>query len=134
MPTWLPWLILGFAVLSGVGLLWYLLAGGDEEDEPEATGEDPLAITAAEGGLADKLATTASEELQTTARESRMIALKASLEGTLDSREGKATTSAKDRMQMPWFMLVGADGSGKKTILANAGLELPWGPPIEVDS
>jgi type VI secretion system protein ImpL len=131
MPTWLPWLIIAFAVLSGVGLLWYLMAGGEEEDV-EGAGEDPLAITAAEGGIAAKLATTA-EELKTTARESRMLAIKESLQRSLDSREGRAQTSAKDRMHMPWFMLVGADGSGKKTILGNTGLELPWGPPIEVD-
>src|SRR5687768_16089550 len=131
MPTWLPWLIIAFAVLSGVGLVWYLMAGGEEEDAEDA-GDDPLAITAAEGGITDRLAIT-TEELKTTARESRMLAIKESLQRSLDSREGRAQTSAKDRMHMPWFMLVGADGSGKKTILANTGLELPWGPPIEVD-
>ena len=67
------------------------------------------------------------------ARKSRMIALKESLEKSLDSREGQTVTQ-KNRMAMPWFLLVGADGSGKKTVLANNGLPLPYGPPLEVDS
>lgn len=137
LPVWLPWLILGFALVSGAVLTWYLVAGGEEEEEeetPDLAGTDPLSITAAEkGAFEDTLAAT-TEELKTTARESRIIALKQSLERSLDSREARAHTSAKDRMSMPWFMLVGADGSGKKTILANTGLPLPWGPPVEVDA
>src|SRR5687767_10417514 len=135
MPTWLPWLIIGIALVSGGFLVWYLVAGGEEEDEDsDLAGADTLMITAADGSIIkDPLATT-SEEYKSTARKSRMIALKESLERSLDSREGAAQISAKDRMLMPWFMLVGADGSGKKTILANTGLPLPWGPPLEVDS
>jgi type VI secretion system protein ImpL len=134
-PFWLPWLVIGVALFSGVALVWYLFFGGEDEAEEteDPAGVDTLSITAAEGGFHDTLATT-TEELKTTARESRIIALKQSLERSLDSREARAHTSAKDRMTMPWFMLVGADGSGKKTILGNTGLPLPWGPPLEVDS
>ncbi|MEX2155176.1 MAG: type VI secretion system protein, partial [Gemmatimonadaceae bacterium] len=133
MPTWLPWLLLGLGLASVIGLVLYLVLGGEEEEDPDLAGADTLMITAAEGGLKDPLATT-TEEYKSTARKSRMIALKESLERSLDSREGTAQISARDRMLMPWFMLVGADGSGKKTILANTGLALPWGPPLEVDS
>jgi type VI secretion system protein ImpL len=130
---WLLYVIIGVAVVSFGGFFWYLIWGGEEEEEADETGVDPLGITAADGGMVDTLATT-TEELKTTARESRMIRMKESFERSLDSREGRAHVSAKDRMTMPWFMLVGADGSGKKTILANNGLDLPWGPPLEVDS
>ncbi len=134
MPVWLPYLLVAATLIVGGGLLWYLIAGGeDEEDETQRGGTDAFSITAAEDHLKDPLATT-TEEYRGSARKSRMIALKASLERSLDSREGVARGSTKDRMVMPWFMLVGADGSGKKTILGNTGLALPWGPPIEVDS
>lgn len=135
LPNWLPWVVIGVAVFSGAALLWYLFFGGedDDADAQEPTGADAFSITSAERGFEDTLATTA-DELKTTARESRIIALKQSLERSLDSREARAPTSAKDRLSMPWFMLVGADGSGKKTILGNTGLPLPWGPPLEVDS
>ena len=136
MMRWLPYILLGVTVLGGVGFLLYWFFGGEEVEEAEEgyEGSDTLMITAADGSR-DPLATTASEQFKTTARKSRMIALKESMERSLDSREGEgATLSSKDRMSMPWFMLVGADGSGKKTILANTGLPLPWGPPLEVDS
>jgi type VI secretion system protein ImpL len=133
LPTWLLVLIIAITVVSFGGFFWYLIWGGEEEEDVEETGVDPLGITAADGGMIDTLATT-TEELKTTARESRMIRMKESFERSLDSREGRAHGSAKDRMTMPWFMLVGADGSGKKTILANNGLDLPWGPPLEVDN
>src|SRR5687767_7109745 len=112
LPSWLPWVVIVFALFSGIGLVWYLFFGGedDEEETEDTLGIDPLSTTAAEGGFHDTLATT-TEELKTTARESRIIALKQSLERSLDSREARAHTSAKDRMSMPWFMLVGADGS-----------------------
>jgi type VI secretion system protein ImpL len=135
LPFWLPWVVIVFALISLIGLVWYLFFGGEDEEDvtEDLVGADTLSITAAEGAFKDTLATTA-EELRTTARESRIIALKQSLERSLDSRESRAHAPAKDRMSMPWFMLVGADGSGKKTILGNTGLPLPWGPPLEVDS
>jgi type VI secretion system protein ImpL len=133
MQKWLPLIIIGLSVLGGIGLLVYNYLRPDEEEEGEEYGGgDTLMITAAEGKK-DDLATT-TEEYRGSARKSRMIALKESLEKSLETREGAQVSSAKSRMAMPWFMLVGADGSGKKTILANTGLPLPYGPPMEVDS
>ncbi|MGH7637503.1 MAG: type VI secretion protein IcmF/TssM N-terminal domain-containing protein, partial [Gemmatimonadaceae bacterium] len=133
MPQWLPWLLIGLTAVVGLAFLWYLVAGGEEEiEEIPADGTDPLSVTASEKPI-DPFATTA-EEFRGAGRRSRIIALKESLERTFDSHEGLAPGSDKDRMLMPWFMLVGADGSGKKTILANNGLEQRWGPPIEVDA
>ena len=132
MPQWLPFLMMGLSGVVGLGLLWYYVAGGEEEED---SGTDPLSITASEKAP-DPFALTAApaeESRGSAGRRSRVIALKESLERSLDEREG-IRGSDKDRMQMPWFMLVGADGSGKKTILANNGLEQPWGPPIDVDS
>jgi type VI secretion system protein ImpL len=62
-----------------------------------------------------------------------MIALKDSLEKSLQTRAG-VKASGLDRLAMPWFMLVGTEGSGKKSLLASTGLPLPYGPPVEVDS
>lgn len=134
MATWLPWLLLILSVVIVGALGWYYFADDDEDDQLETLEEerDPLGVTAAEPGGPDPLATT-TEEYRGAGRKSRMIALRESLERSLDSREGVARGSARDRMIMPWFMLVGADGSGKKTVLTNNGLDLPWGPPIEVD-
>jgi type VI secretion system protein ImpL len=133
----LAFLLIGLTVLGSIGLVLYWFFGGEEEEETgdEHAASNALAITASEGPNAfkDTLATT-TEEYRGSARKSRMLALKESLERSLDSRQGVTMGSAKDRMQMPWFMLVGADGSGKQTILGNTGLPLPWGPPIEVDS
>lgn len=129
MPQWLPWLMMGLSGLVALGLLWYYVAGGEEEDDSDT---DPLSLTASEKSP-DPFAQTTEEARGSAGRRSRVIALKQSLERSLDEREG-IRGSDKNRMQMPWFMLVGADGSGKKTILANNGLDQPWGPPIEVDS
>lgn len=132
MPQWLPMLMLVVSLAVGLALVWYMFAGGEEEIEEIPGGAaDPLSVTAAEKAT-DPFATTA-EEFRGASRKSRVNALRESLERSLDSREGIVVGSDKDRMLMPWFMLVGADGSGKKTILANNGLEQPWGPPVEVD-
>ena len=133
MPTWLPWVLLVLSVVILGALGWYWYADDDEDERDGGEDFDPLSVTAADTGAPDPLATT-TEEYRGAGRKSRMIALRESLERSLDSREGVARGSARDRMVMPWFMLVGADGSGKKTVLANNGLDLPWGPPIEVDS
>src|SRR5947207_8962782 len=121
----LPWILIGLSLLGGIGLFVYSMITGDEEEE-ETEGTDPLATTAADGTrLGDTLGVT-SEEYRGVPRKSRMMALQESLEKSLDSREGVAQTS-RNRMTMPWFLLVGADGSGKKTILSNTGLRLPYG-------
>jgi type VI secretion system protein ImpL len=131
MPQWLPWLLMGMSGIVFLGLAWYMVAGG-EDDEIPGDGADPLSITASEKAT-DPFAQTTEEQRGSAGRKSRVNALKESLERSLDEREG-IRGSDKDRMLMPWFMLVGADGSGKKTILGNNGLEQPWGAPIEVDS
>ena len=136
LPTWAPLAFLAVGVLMVLGFGWYMLYGGeDEEDESQGRGlgldDDTLATTAP--GMDATLLTTA-EEFRSTGRKSRMIALKESLERSLDSRETGIKLSSQDRMKMPWYLLVGADGSGKKTLLANTGLSLPFGPPLEVDS
>ncbi len=138
----LAFLLISLAVLGIVGLILYWFFGGDDE-EPGAEDRaafptaDALGITASEGSAAfrETLATTA-EEYRGSGLRSRMVALRQSLERTLESRQAMSVggEGARDRMSMPWFMLVGADGSGKQTVLANTGLPLPWGPPLEVDS
>lgn len=136
LPTWAPFAILGFGFLMVLAFGLYMLYGGEEEEDENERGKsgidaDTLATTAP--GMDATLLTTA-EEFRSTGRRSRMIALKESLERSLDSRETGVKLSSQDRMKMPWYLLVGADGSGKKTLLANTGLPLPFGPPLEVDS
>src|ERR1051325_989104 len=139
MTKLLPFILLGLFLLALVGFVLYWFYGGEEyEEDEEGKPIDPLAVTGPDA-LGDTLATT-RDEMKRTARASRMIKMKESLERSLDSRSGASgeavagrTLSAKDRMTMPWFMLVGAAGSGKKRILANTGLELPFGEPSEVD-
>jgi type VI secretion system protein ImpL len=136
LPGWFPFAILGVGAVFTAFFIWYLVAGGEEEDDETSEGRsgldaDTLAITTP--GMDPNLLTTA-EEFRSTGRRSRMIALKESLERSLDSRETGVKLSSQDRMKMPWYLLVGADGSGKKTLLANTGLSLPFGPPLEVDS
>lgn len=133
MRELLPWLLIGLSVLGGIALLvWNAMRPDEDEDEPDQiTGPGSLATTAAEGKRSD-LATT-TEEYKGSARKSRILSMKASLEKSLDTTIGPRA-STKDRMTMPWFLLVGADGSGKQTVLANNGLPLPYGPPLEVDS
>jgi type VI secretion system protein ImpL len=136
MRSILPWIIIALSVLSGIALLVYNAMTSDDEDGEEGDGQEPrgpehiLAITAAE--KKDELAST-TEEYRGSARKSRVMALKESLERSLDSRQGHRIQS-KNRMTMPWFLLVGADESGKKTVLSNNGLPQPFGPAIEVDS
>jgi len=136
MTLWL-WLFVALFLFGGIGFFIYFFVFAEEEDEEEGEGldgGDTLAVTGKEGGetLSETLATTTEE--YRTARKSRMIALKESLEASIETRHGMESASQKDRMTMPWFMLVGSDGSGKTTLLANTGLPLPYGPAFEVDS
>src|SRR6185295_7794802 len=133
MRTILPWLIIGLSVLGGIALLVYNAMTSEDDDaegDEQSEGGNGLAITAAE--KKNELAST-TEEYRGSARKSRVIALKESLERSFDSRQGQRITS-KNRMTMPWFLLVGADESGKRTVLSNNGLPQPFGPPIEVDA
>src|SRR6266567_1129443 len=111
MQQYLPWILIGLSVLGGIGLLVYNWLQPDEDEEEDYEGGDTLMMTSAEGGKKDEFSTT-TEEYRGGARKSRMIALKESLEKSLDSREGETVTQ-RNRMAMPWFLLVGADGSGK---------------------
>ena len=134
MPQWLPFALMALSLVIGMALLWYYFVGGEDEiEEVPGEGADALSVTTSE--KADPLGLTA-EEHGGAGRRSRVMALKEFLEHSLDSRDGAglARASDTDRMRMPWFMLVGAEGSGRKAILANNGLEQPWGPPIEVDA
>ena len=135
--TMLPWLIIGALLLGGIAMILYNFFFVEEEEEPDEAydGGDTLAIDGQkpDGDTMSETLATTTEEYKS-ARKSRMIALKESLEASLETRHGTESASEKDRMSMPWFMLVGSDGSGKTTLLANTGLPLPYGPAFEVDS
>ena len=126
LPKWAPIaIILGLTFLSMIIYL-FVTRGDDDEDEDDeyADGETRLMGAGAE--------TLDLESDETRARKSRMIALKDSLDRSLQTRGGTANAEV-DRLAMPWFMLVGTEGSGKRSLLANTGLPLPFGPPVELD-
>ena len=136
MPTWLLWALIGIVFAIGAALFIKSLLSEEEEEDETAEGYEGGDTTQVIGGRGDTLSetlSTTSEEYQG-ARKSRMIALKESLEASLEARPGAESPSDKDRMSMPWFMLLGGEGSGKTTLLANTGLPLPYGPAFEVDS
>jgi len=127
---WYVWVLAGFFVI-GLAYFVYSLFAEEEEEEGEYDGSGTLIDGARSDTLGDTLLSTAAEERA--ARKSRMLALKDSLERSLEGREGEGAET-QDRMSMPWFLLLGANGSGKTTMLANTGLPLPYGPAFEVDS
>lgn len=129
------WVLLGLGFLVGVGLVVYNAFFVEEEEEEEEgyEGGETLTMEGKKDDLATTLATTAEDGFKG-ARKSRMLALRESLEASLEVRQGPESASAKDRMTMPWFLLVGGEASGKTTLLANTGLALPYGPAFEVDS
>src|SRR4051812_46656450 len=98
----------------------------DDEEEEDALGGTPK--------LPGSHADTTLEIPESEARKSRMLALKDSLDRSLQTRVGGVNATKLDRLAMPWFMLVGTEGSGKKSLLASTGLPLPFGAPVEVDS
>jgi type VI secretion system protein ImpL len=108
--------------------LAYTFFSDDEEDEDEDE-EGYEGRTKSPGANATTLEIGEGE-----LRKSRMIALKDSLERSLQTRAGVKEAGGIDRLAMPWFMLVGTENSGKRSLLANTGLPLPYGPPVEVDS
>jgi type VI secretion system protein ImpL len=131
MPSVLSkFLIPGLIILLTLGVaIWYWLRPEEDEDDDEEdfSGGNTLRIS---GAGAETQELPDSDESR--ARRSRMLALKDSLERSLQSRSGAATAEV-DRLSMPWFMLVGTEGSGKKALLAATGLPLPYGPPVELD-
>ena len=128
--THLPLVMMGIGVLLGLIFLAYSFFRDDEyEDEEED--EEGLGSTQKMGGAH---ADTTLELPESEARKSRMLALKDSLDRSLQTRVGGVNATKLDRLAMPWFMLVGTEGSGKKSLLASTGLPLPFGAPVEVDS
>ena len=56
LPFWLPWALLGFGALSFGFMMWYVIWGGEEEeDETEGRGEGIDADTLAILGQRQKL-------------------------------------------------------------------------------
>lgn len=118
-------MIIGGVVL--VAFMAYSFFRDDEEDDDE---DD---LVDGSGGKLSSSSVSTLDVPEAEARKSRMIALKDSLERSLQTRAG-AKSSSLDRMALPWFMLVGTENSGKRNLLASTGLPLPYGPPVEVDS
>jgi type VI secretion system protein ImpL len=126
----LPLILLGIAaLLFAVFFIYSFLRSDEEEEEDEEDLSSTMKMSGSHAADTQELAETADMR----ARKSRMIALKDSLEKSLQTRAG-VKASGLDRLAMPWFMLVGTEGSGKKSLLASTGLPLPYGPPVEVDS
>jgi type VI secretion system protein ImpL len=111
-----------------VAFIAYSVLRDDEEEDEDEEGADPT-MKMSGSYSADTL-----DVPETEARKSRMMALKDSLDRSLQTRAGVKEAGGIDRLAMPWFMLVGTENSGKKTLLASTGLPLPYGPPVEVDS
>jgi type VI secretion system protein ImpL len=132
LPSWLPLVLIAVAILSAIGFAIYYFRDDDDEEEDELPGAG--AATLMLGGdtvREDSPLGRTTEEYQ--ARKSRMLSISTSVEDSLRTREGVAAYS-RNRFTQPWFLLVGATDSGKSTLLANTGLPLPYGPPIEVDA
>src|SRR4051812_15524807 len=122
-----PIAILAVFALMALAYAWFTRGDEDDDDDDEEDG----ATVRMSGAHADAtLELPESAEMR--ARKSRMIALKDSLERSIQTRSGAAAAEV-DRLSMPWFMLVGTEGSGKKALLAATGLPLPYGPPVELD-
>src|SRR6185503_14916618 len=120
-----------FAVFALIALAYAWFNRGDDEDEDdEEYGPDGATLAMSGAHAASTQELPESDEMR--ARKSRMLALKDSLERSLQTRGGPKAEEV-DRLSMPWFMLVGTEGSGKKALLANTGLPLPYGPPVELD-
>jgi type VI secretion system protein ImpL len=131
------WLLIffGLMLLGSIFFFWQWYTSDEEEHD----GEDGFDAGSTTQMIGPDGETTLSETLMTTAaeggaRKSRMIALKESLEASLEVRGSAEDASAKDRLTLPWFLLIGGEASGKTTLLANTGLPLPYGPAFEVDS
>ena len=131
LPKWaIPAIILVITMVAMAAYLWVNRGDEDDEDDEDEYGPDgrTLAMSGSHAGSTQEI--PESDEMR--ARKSRMLALKDSLERSLQTRGGPKSAEV-DRLSMPWFMLVGTEGSGKKALLANTGLPLPFGPPVELD-
>ncbi|MEO5567168.1 MAG: type VI secretion protein IcmF/TssM N-terminal domain-containing protein, partial [Gemmatimonadaceae bacterium] len=121
-------------VLAGLILLAFAIYSYTRDDEEEDEDDLDAGSTMKMSGshAANTLELPGGDDYG--ARRSRMIALKDSLERSLSTRTGVKASGGLDRLAMPWFMLVGAEGSGKRSLLSSTGLPLPYGAPVEVDS
>ena len=122
-----------FGLLVGGFFLWQWYTSDAEDEESEGfDGGSTTQMLGPDGEIT--LSETLSDTAVEGARKSRMIALKESLEASLETRGSAEDASGKDRLALPWFLLLGGEASGKTTLLANTGLPLPYGPAFEVDS
>ena len=94
---------------------WFSRGDDDDEDDEEEFGADGRTLKMSGAHAADTQELPETDEMR--ARKSRMLALKDSLERSLQTRSGAAAAEV-DRLSMPWFMLVGSEGSGTKALLA----------------
>lgn len=134
MPTWLPWLVIALGLAFGVGLMIYNAVREEDDEEIDDGAHTETLVASERQGGDDPLARTADERLGALAggaAKGGMFSLKQSFEDSLQTRAD--TKPAKDRMVMPWYMLVGPEGSGKTAMLENTGLPLPYGPALDVD-
>ena len=125
----LPIIILAITLAAMAVYLWVNRGDDDEDDDEDFEGDGQTLRLSGAHAETQEL----PESAETRARKSRMIALKDSLERSLQTRGGPRAAAEVDRLSMPWFMLVGTEGSGKKALLAATGLPLPYGPPVELD-
>lgn len=126
----LPLIMMALAVIIVIALGIYSYTRDDEEEDEDDL-ESGSTMKMSGSHSASTLELPESDDMR--ARKSRMIALKDSLERSLQTRGGVKASGGIDRLAMPWFMLVGSEGSGKKSLLASTGLPLPYGAPVEVD-
>src|SRR5829696_6093097 len=100
LPKWVVPVAI-FAVFAIMGLVYaWLNRGDDEDDDDDEYGPDGNTVKMSGSHAASTLELPESDELR--ARKSRMIALKDSLERSLQTRGGPKAAEV-DRLSMPWF-------------------------------
>src|SRR4051812_5733761 len=105
----LPLLMMVLAgIVTIVIFVYSFLRDDEEEDEDDLEAGSTLKMSGSHA--ADTLELPESDDMR--ARKSRMIALKDSLERSLQTRGGVKASGGIDRLAMPWFMLVGSETSG----------------------
>src|SRR4051794_22210326 len=101
----LPYILGALALLIVIVLFVYSTFRDDEEEDEEDELDGGLTMKMSGSHAADTLELDGGEMR---ARKSRMIALKDSLDRSLQSRGGVKSATI-DRLAMPWFMLVGPE-------------------------
>ena len=114
-PAWTRWLVIGLLLLVWVGieglLVWRIRRKSRELVDGLSQGEHDASLSQQE------------EQVLT----GRFTAAMASLKGT---KFGNAS-GASALYQLPWYMFIGAPGSGKTTALLQSGLRFPLANPGE---